>query len=315
MVRWARRSLLLLMLIPLLYLLVHDSVDNTLPSPLSSGLALSLTQTKTAQALAWSMLYLNSTITNLACSGLVSRRIPSALKIFPKLLGSLVYDPRGRSERTTTSRGKGFCKDLKMKRGFYRWPVTQQEKGFPLAFSFKVHKAPGMFERLLSVLWRPHNFYCVHVDIKAPQDVFRYVENISRCFPNVVLTPTRLDVNYASIVSLQADLQCTRQALISPVKWKYHVNLCGQEFPLKTNLEMVQLLTALNGTNDVENYAPPASFAAGSFKFQSVISNGVNKKTNVTKEPFQHTQVEIRKGSAYNTLSRPFVEWVLNFDQ
>ncbi|KAK7098542.1 beta-1,3-galactosyl-O-glycosyl-glycoprotein beta-1,6-N-acetylglucosaminyltransferase 4-like [Littorina saxatilis] len=316
--RWARRSLLLLTLVSLLYLLHNNSVYDSPPSRLSPDrrrLALSVMHTETPQAHAGSMLYLNSTITNVACSGLLSRRIlnTTQLKTFLDILGPFAYDPRKHSERT--SRDKGFCEDLQMKRGFYRWPVTQQEEEFPLAFSFKVHKAPDMFERLLSVLWRPHNFYCIHVDFKAPHDVFSHVENISRCFPNVVLTPTRLDVKYASIVSLQADLDCTKLALKSPVKWKYHVSLCGQEFPLKTNLEMVQLITALNGTNDVENYAPSAYFAALSYKYKSVISNGVNKQTNVSKEPFQHKEVAIRKGSAYNTLSRPFVEWVLSFDQ
>ena len=35
-------------------------------------------------------------------------------------------------------------------------------------------------------------------------------------------------------------------------KWKYFINLTGQEFPLKTNYEIVQILKAYKGANNVE---------------------------------------------------------------
>ncbi len=31
--------------------------------------------------------------------------------------------------------------------------------------------------------------------------------------------------------------------------WKYYINLTGQEWPLKTNLELVRILKAVNGSN------------------------------------------------------------------
>ena len=42
------------------------------------------------------------------------------------------------------------------------------------------------------------------------------------------------------------------EELWSHKKWKYFINLTGQEFPLKTNLELVRILTAYNGANDLE---------------------------------------------------------------
>ena len=35
-------------------------------------------------------------------------------------------------------------------------------------------------------------------------------------------------------------------------KWKYFINLTGQEFPLKTNYEIVQILKAYKGANNEE---------------------------------------------------------------
>ena len=204
----------------------------------------------------------------------------------------------------------GDCAELKRLHGYHGWPVTPQERRFPLAFTFKLHHAPEMFERLLRVVWRPHNLHVVHVDSKAPADVFRLVSDLAACFDNVVLTGARLGVVYASILSLLADVEGVKVALRSPVPWRYHLSLSGQEFPLKTNLEMVQILSLLDGANDIENY-PPTHVFVRSLSYKSSISHGTNFITQVKRQPFQHGQVVVRKGSAYNSMSRQFLRWAL----
>ena len=268
-----------------------------------------LTSRLTALRLAAPMVFMESGLINLICSGLSSQRIAnqSQLDTLQHVLnGSLLPDRQNNNRGVTKD-----CQASRLKYAFNRWPVTTQEEQFPLAFSFKLHKYPDMFERLLSVLWRPHNLYCVHVDSKTPPDVYWRIVNVTSCFPNVVLTQTRINVVYASITSLYADIECVKVALNSSVKWRYHINVCGQEFPLKTNLEMVQILTALNGTNDVENYPPNLSFINLSYKYKSAIHRGVNRPTNDTKAPFPDSAVQIRKGSAYNCLQRRFLDWAL----
>ena len=37
-------------------------------------------------------------------------------------------------------------------------------------------------------------------------------------------------------------------------KWKYYINLTGLEFPLKTNWELVQILSTYKGANDVDTF-------------------------------------------------------------
>ena len=34
-------------------------------------------------------------------------------------------------------------------------------------------------------------------------------------------------------------------------RWKYFINLTGQEFPLRTNWEIVQIAKIFNGSNDL----------------------------------------------------------------
>ena len=38
--------------------------------------------------------------------------------------------------------------------------------------------------------------------------------------------------------------------------WKYFINLTGEEFPLKTNLELVRILSVYGGANDVWGFSP-----------------------------------------------------------
>ena len=48
---------------------------------------------------------------------------------------------------------------------------------------------------------------------------------------------------------LMAELSCIHELVKSGEKWKYYINLTGEEFPLVTNLELVHLLRSLHGKN------------------------------------------------------------------
>ena len=59
---------------------------------------------------------------------------------------------------------------------------------------------------------------------------------------------------------LDADLACMKALWELPPKdpasksppWKYLINLTGQEFPLKNNLELTRILRVLNNANLIE---------------------------------------------------------------
>ncbi|KAK7489249.1 hypothetical protein BaRGS_00019501 [Batillaria attramentaria] len=201
------------------------------------------------------------------------------------------------------------CDDLKVQHGYFWWPVTGEERDFPLAFGIKVHEKPHIAERLLRVIWRPHNFYCIHVDKKTPDDVFAVFQKLADCFHNVFLTDVRIRLVYASIFSLMSDIECMKMALRSNVSWKYYLNLSGQEFPLKTNFEIVQILSLLNGTNDIPSH-PPAANNQLYYRRKHVIINEEIYQTQREKPPFAYKIVH-RKGSAYGAFSRPFLQVAL----
>ncbi|XP_061162248.1 beta-1,3-galactosyl-O-glycosyl-glycoprotein beta-1,6-N-acetylglucosaminyltransferase-like [Saccostrea echinata] len=190
-------------------------------------------------------------------------------------------------------------------------PVSEREKSYPLAFGIKMHRDPDQAERLLRTIYRPHNVYCLYVDGKTSKIVFKIMKQIGRCFNNVFVVEKRLNVVYASYAHMQSDLQCMEiLSKKSKIKWKYYINLTGQEFPIKTNLEIVEILSSLNGANDIESYNTP-QFLKWRFEKKYYTSNVNLVETSDIKEPFRYN-IEISKGSAYGAFSRNFVDFLLS---
>lgn len=109
------------------------------------------------------------------------------------------------------------------------------------------------FERLLRAIYAPQNIYCIHVDKKSETSVFSAIRAITSCFTNVFMVSQAVNVVYAAWPRVQADLNCMADLYNASTKWKYFINLCGQDFPLKTNLEIVRMLRSLNGGNSMES--------------------------------------------------------------
>ena len=131
--------------------------------------------------------------------------------------------------------------------------ITEMEISFPLAFTFVVYNSPQQVLRLIRLLYRPHNSYCLHYDVKSKyKDFFR---NIANCFENII-TPSKVeDVVWGKNTVMEAQLNCMTDLLKLRAKqkhkWKYVINLCGKELPLATNKEMVAQLMLLNGSSSI----------------------------------------------------------------
>jgi len=107
-------------------------------------------------------------------------------------------------------------------------------------------------ERLLRLIYRPHNLYCIHVDAKSSAAISKAMRAIASCFSNVFVASHSIDVHWAEFSLLEAELICMRELFERPEQWKYYVNVMGREFPLRTNRELVQIFKAYNGSNDVD---------------------------------------------------------------
>ncbi|KAJ3595956.1 hypothetical protein NHX12_002365 [Muraenolepis orangiensis] len=206
--------------------------------------------------------------------------------------------------RTLYPNGTEDCKAYVTRRGYITVPLSVEEQDFPIAYSMVIHEQLGMFERLLRTIYHPQNIYCVHVDKKSRQDFRNAVIGIVSCFPNVFIASKSESVIYATWSRVQADLNCMEDLLRSPVRWKYLLNTCGTDLPIKTNAEMVNALRLLNGRNSLESEATN-DHKKGRWKYH----HNVTVRTEVEKSP-PPISSPMYQGNAYFVVTRDFVRHV-----
>ena len=149
------------------------------------------------------------------------------------------------------------CKRFKDDRGYILKALSENEDQFPIAYSINIYKDIEQFERLLRAIYRPQNYYCIHVDKKSPDVFHRAVEKIVNCFTNVFVASNNVEVKWGEFSSLQSTLICMKELYGRSKLWKYLINLTGQEFPLRTNNELVEILKKLGGKSMVYGTQPP----------------------------------------------------------
>ncbi|CAL8102133.1 unnamed protein product [Calicophoron daubneyi] len=156
-----------------------------------------------------------------------------------------------------------------------------------------VYKDVERAVRLLAAIHRSHNVYCIHVDRKSP-NIIRVIlaEAAQMLGDNVFVVPENasLTVIWGRMSTLDADIACSQVLLGQNNRWKYWINLTGQEFPLRTNWELVQALKAMNGTN----------VAAGHTHYRY--------PERRPPEEMLDFKINWMKGSAHVALRRDFVE-------
>ena len=149
---------------------------------------------------------------------------------------------------------KSSCSNFIKERKYVMQPQSQEEADFPLAFGIRLHKNGAQAEQLLRMLYQPQNVYCIHIDIKSSARLHNMFRAITKCFLNVFIMSRPVNYKYGSSSPVTVDNRCMEDLLERKEQWKYFMNVAGQEFPLKTNLEMVRIMKELNGANDIESF-------------------------------------------------------------
>ena len=144
------------------------------------------------------------------------------------------------------------CTAFRQRGKYMSWKnVTKEERAFPLAYSVVLYKEAVQVENLLRAIYRPSNYYCIHVDRSSNPLVISDIRAIVRCLPNVIVASRLVDVEWGKFSETEAELVCMKDLLQKYKNWKYFINLTGQEYPLKTNLQIVRILQAFKGANDI----------------------------------------------------------------
>ena len=185
---------------------------------------------------------------------------------------------------------------------------SKLEKSFPIAFTFVVHNSPQQVLRLLRLLYRPQNSYCIHCDVKSPHKAF--FQKIVDCFENVI-TPSKVEnVVWGQNTIMEAQMNCMTDLLALRTKqkhkWRYVINLCGKELPLKTNKEMVLQLMRINGTSSVMAHKISAGYLRNRIKGR--VQNYINSVSSLLGSSFNENG--FYKSLSYNAISFKFAKFL-----
>ena len=135
---------------------------------------------------------------------------------------------------------------------FTAMDTSAEERAFPIAFTLLTYEHLEQTERLLRLVYRPHNVYCIHVDRKSNPAMHRGMEAMAGCLPNVMIARPAINVTWGGITVVQAEMLCMGYLLAHSVRWKYLINLVGRDMPLRTNEELVKILKAYGGANEIQ---------------------------------------------------------------
>lgn len=211
------------------------------------------------------------------------------------------------------------CYNFRRMRGYVEVPLTPEEERFPLAFGIAMFRDVESTERLLRAIYRPNNLYCIHVDTKSPLLVHRTIQALAACFDNVWIASHLDKIKWGDVSVLLPDINCMRDLVRyhRHRKWKYYINLTGQEFPLRTNYELVRIAEIFNGSNDIAGSISRVEMARVHYhwthRWSKTYQQTIFYNTFVHKDP-PPFNLTFFKGELHGLFSRRMVEYIVDND-
>ncbi|XP_062569797.1 beta-1,3-galactosyl-O-glycosyl-glycoprotein beta-1,6-N-acetylglucosaminyltransferase 3-like [Saccostrea cucullata] len=204
------------------------------------------------------------------------------------------------------------CTKFKEVYSYNLYTVSQEELDFPIAYTILTYKDAIQTEKLLYAIYRPHNVYCIHVDkiSETGPSLLYAMTSIANCLPNVFIASKLEDVIYAGFSRLKADLNCMFDLLHNTdIKWRYVINLPPQEYPIKTNAEIVKILKVFNGTSSIESIHDDKAYYRCNESY--TVRDQTIQATGKKKDPPSYN-ITVGRGSAYGVFSWSFVNFSVN---
>lgn len=120
-----------------------------------------------------------------------------------------------------------------------------------IAYLVLVHRLPEQFKRLFKAIYEPSNFYLIHIDKKANQEIGAEVKDFLKEYPNVQILKSE-KVVWGGYSMVQAELDGMNYLLNMSVEWDYFINLSGQDYPLKSQTIIKEFLSKNNGKSYIK---------------------------------------------------------------
>ncbi|CAJ0606836.1 unnamed protein product [Cylicocyclus nassatus] len=188
-------------------------------------------------------------------------------------------------------------------------PKDLKKLDFGVAYARIVHESYQFIEDEVRSSYHPQNIFCFSVDVKSSRKFYARIEALSKCLPNVLLSPTRYNISRHGHNMNQAHYDCLK--LLSDFKgWHYVLLLQNYDMMIKTVYETVSILKELGGANDVcarpcesDRWNYSANWDARSLKL-------FRNESQATARQLAG-KVTMVRGIVQSALSRDAVEWAV----
>lgn len=127
-----------------------------------------------------------------------------------------------------------------------------------LAYIISAYKLPGQVVRLIQRLNAPGASFFVHVDKKAPRNVSSEIFGSLAHMPNVHRLKQH-SCYWGGFGHVAATLEGIKLVLARPVEFDYAILLTGQDYPIKSPLNIAQHLQANSGRSFLEHHPLPSA--------------------------------------------------------
>ena len=213
------------------------------------------------------------------------------------------------SEFYTKVQKCSYVRNLLSSNNFY---ISDTERNFPLAYAMLFYGSPQQIMRLLRVIYRPHNVYCLHPDGKADKKMIQAFRKLASCFDNIFIPNELVSVTYMHISMVDAQLKCLHHLVndYQHFQWKYASILCGKELPFNSNRVMVEKLKEMNGDSVVNVENMPAINYRERFTSYFSVKNG-RMKENGSRNETMPFGMQMYKSLNYISASRQFAIFLL----
>lgn len=120
-----------------------------------------------------------------------------------------------------------------------------------IAFTILIHPNIDQFDYLLRLIYQRHHVFCIHIDLKASDELYASIQSRSKCVENIIFPNKRLNVTWGKFSVIEAEHLCQKKLLEYSQQWKYYFNLGSSDIPLKTSRELNEILKFYNQQNDI----------------------------------------------------------------
>ncbi|KAL6733669.1 hypothetical protein Aduo_004296 [Ancylostoma duodenale] len=180
---------------------------------------------------------------------------------------------------------------------------------FGVAHARIVYESYQFIEDELRSSYHPQNVFCYSVDKKANENFNGHINALEKCFPNVVVTKARFNIDSSGHFMNHAHYECLKLLADKP-GWGYVLLMQNYDVMIKTVYETVDILEKLEGANDVhirpcekERWNHSAKWDARSLRLY--------RNERLATPAQLNASLTFARGAVHASLSRAAVHWMV----